>query len=299
MNHTDRHFFGVQKKASTVAWIACATCIACASGTLRADEGTAAAPEKPRIQQIRVEVRILEWHLTNAMDFDFAVLYTNNGEGGILRSADLTLPAQPPLSSAARVFLDGLDAGHGSFEGVIEALETVGTVKILSQPTVIVTVGDKDEGKVVSGTRIPYESVRAFGGVRLATTTEYRDTGIALQTTALPSKYEGLVHLRINVSVTDLSGFINIGTDDDGNALRVPVINSRSMVNEVVVRDRSVFIAGLLKSTSEIERRQGIPWISELPILRWFLSSYSRDTETKELVFLIRPEILDPVEGEL
>ncbi len=299
MNHTDRHFFKFGQKASAIAWIACATCIACAPGILRADEAAEASPEKPRIQQIRVEVRILEWQLTNAMDFDFAVLFSNQGEGGILRSADLTLPAQPPLSSAARVFLDGLDAGHGSFEAVIEALETVGSVKILSQPAVIITVGDKDEGKVVSGTRIPYESVRAFGGVRLATTTEYRDTGIALQTTALPSKYEGLAHLRINASVTDLSGFINIGTDDKGDPLRVPVINSRSMVNEVIVRDRSVFIAGLLKSTSEIERRRGVPWIAELPILRWFLNNYSRDTETTELVFLVRPEILDPVEGEL
>lgn len=264
----------------------------------------------PAPPQVRVEVRVLEWKLQNSKDFDFAVLF--NGEGGtILQSADLTLPSSDPLGSAARIFLSGLDTGSGSIEAVIETLERVGETETLFNTAVIVTVGGEAAaldptilndstkageyvGRVQSGTRIPYESVQPFGGVRLASTTQYRDTGVVLACVAKSIKYDEFIQLGIAASVTDLTGFINIGLNNENKPLRVPVLDTRRIENEIIVRDRSIFISGLLKTSRDIERRQGIPWVSELPVLRWLLSNYASDTETTELVFLVRPEILEP-----
>jgi type II secretory pathway component GspD/PulD (secretin) len=155
------------------------------------------------------------------------------------------------------------------------------------------------QGRVSSGSSIPYESVAAFGGTHLASTTQYRDTGVTLECSAQDIKYSEFINLKVKVAITDLTGFINIGANAKNDPLRAPVLDNRNIEAEIVVRDRSVFIAGLLKASREIERRQGVPWLSELPVLGLFLSNKRTDIETTELVFLVRPEILTPLRGAL
>jgi len=264
-----------------------------------------------QVRQVRVEVRVLEWKLDNSMDFDFAVLFTPFPEnaGNVIDSIDLTLPPTPSLSSAARLFLTGLDTGNGSFDAVIETLETAGDIEVLTQSAVIVPVVAKDataataayDGQVISSSRIPYETVKAFAGSQLASTTEYQNTGVTFQCNAMDIRYEEFVVLAINASVKNLTDFISVGVKfdpetEDNAPLLVPVTNTRTIANQVLVRDNSILIAGLLKSSKDIERRKGIPWISELPILKWFLSNVKIDSEVTELVFLVRTEILDPVD---
>jgi type II secretory pathway component GspD/PulD (secretin) len=260
------------------------------------------------VRQARVEIRILEWNLQNSTDYDFAVLFTGDTPGGIVETVDLTLPSRIPLSTGARMFLSGLDTGHGSFDAVIEALSSVGRIDILSQTAVIIPMAEKApgqewaafDGRVSSESRIPFETVKAFGGVRLATTTEYKNTGVSFQCNALGIRYDHFVQLAIKASVKDLNNFISVGTTFDqakssNEPLLVPVTDSREISNQILVRDGSIVIAGLLKSTQEIERRRGVPWISELPFLRHVLSSVSRDHQVKELVFLVRTELLDSI----
>lgn len=260
------------------------------------------------VRQARVEIRILEWDLTNSTDFDFAVLFSANAGGAIVDAVDLTLPARVPLSSAARLFLSGLDTGHGSFEGVIEALETVGRIDVLSQTAVIIPIQPKPagqewaafDGRVSSESRIPFETVKAFGGVQLATTTEYKNTGVAFQCNALDVRYDRFVQLALKATVTDLNNFISVGTTFDAaresnEPLLVPVTDNREISSQILVRDGSIVIAGLLKSSREIQRRRGIPWLSELPFLRSLLSNLQRETQVKELVFLVRTELLDSI----
>lgn len=261
------------------------------------------------VRQARVEIRILEWNLSNSTDFDFAVLFKGNDPGGILQSADLTLPSRTPLSSAARLFLSGLDTGSGSFDAVIEALSTVGKIDILSQTAVIIPIADKPagqewaafDGRVSSESRIPFETVKAFGGVQLSTTTEYKDTGVSFQCNALGIKYEDYVQLALKASVKDLNNFISVGTKFDeaearNEPLLVPVTDNREISSQILVRNGAIIIAGLLKSTQETERRQGIPWLSEIPFLRNLLSNVHKESRVRELVFLVKTEVLDAIE---
>jgi type II secretory pathway component GspD/PulD (secretin) len=62
----------------------------------------------------------------------------------------------------------------------------------------------------------------------------------------------------------------------------------------LIVPDRTVYIAGLMKTSRSSERNRGIPWISEIPVLNWFLTNKSRRNDETELVFLIKPEIMRP-----
>ena len=135
--------------------------------------------------------------------------------------------------------------------------------------------------------------------MRLATTTEFANEGVSLQCSALDIVQGEFIKLNYVASITDNSGFINVGVNDRNEALRVPVMDSRSIESNLIVRNRAVFIAGLLKSTREIERRQGIPWLSELPLLRWLFSNLTRDRQVIELVFLVRAEIIEPAQWGL
>lgn len=256
-------------------------------------ETTATEP----VQQVRVQVRVLEWQLNDLMDFDFAVLFNQNSPGSILQGGDLTLPSSMPLSSAARVFLSGMDAGNGTFDAVIETLESYASIEVLSQPEVVLTVGG-EPGVVRNTTDVPYETVTAFG-TSLATTTDFKEVGVTLECKIPEIRYGDLVHLDLTISVSDLVGSIIIGTDKNNNPMPVPIRDSRDMHAELIVKDGAILIAGLLKTSRELERRRGIPIISEIPPFRWFLRNNTRrfawDSEYTELIFLVRVDILEPI----
>ena len=253
--------------------------------------------------QVRIEAKILEWVTSNDFDFDFAVNYTANSASNILSAADLTLPSDPSLGSAARLFMGDMNAAGGTFDSVIETMETAGSVKVLFEPTVVLTSAQvpeadiaTDQGGVPARTtnnrRIPYQTSRVFG-VTLADVTEYRDAGVTLEANVIRVE-NNLVVLDMTTSVTDLTGFINIGTNSLGDPMSVPTFDTRAIHNRLILRDRLVFIAGLIKTTSKTARRQGIPWISEMPILRFFLTNRHNQNADSELVFLVKPEIVTP-----
>jgi general secretion pathway protein D len=257
--------------------------------------------------QVRLEARIIEWQTSDALSFDFAVRYTRvPGSDSSLQAADLTLPGSPPLQSAARLFIDEVNVGQsGSLDGVIETLQSVGDVRILSQPSIVLTSRQTPldqlntpapppnyDAKLSNNQRIPYETVRN-AGYTLASVTEYRDSGVTLDVSVL-NVTDGLVILDMRTEVSDLVDTVNVGVNGAGEPMAVPVLDSRMVRNRLIVPDRTPFIAGLLKTVREDNGRQGIPWLSELPLLRWIFAS-NQDTDTNtELVFLVKAEIVTP-----
>ncbi len=278
--------------------------------------------------QVIVEGLVLEWQVKENFDFDYALRY-DGGPGSIVDAIDLTLPADPSLASAGRIFFDNMDAAGGTFSGYIEALEEVGEVKVLSQPKIPVyvrsqpdTIGEINDPKIpynainnpkepkpfydarlANNTRIPYESAQAVG-VRLASVTEYRDTGVTMDVSVLlvipgdPNATDGvtepLVVMDIRTSVQELADFINVGLNERHEPMRVPVTEARTIQSRLVIPDRTVFLAGMMKTSRTSQRRRGIPWLGELPGLSLFLTSKKDMSSDTELVFLVKPEIITP-----
>lgn len=261
--------------------------------------------DPPLAPQVRLEARVLEWQATNSLDFDFAVEFERTAPGSILDGADLTLSADPTLGSAARIFFEG-DNQFGTFDAVIEALETVSSVRILSQPSVILTSQEIPEdqinsdpappgnltSKISNAVKIPYETAVASGQT-LVSFTEYRDTGVTLGVN-VPKVLDDLIVVDLHTTVSDLTGFITVGLNQRNEPLQVPTIDSRTIHNRIIIPDRMVFIAGLIKTTRKTERHRGIPFLSEMPLLRYLLANTRSSSEDTELVFLLKPEIIYP-----
>ena len=265
-----------------------------------------AAAQAPTAPQVRIEARVLEWRVRDGLDFDFAVRYQRAPDASnILNAADLTLPADPTLTNATRLFFDGMDASGGSIDAMIEALETVGDVRVLSQPSIMLTSKQTPldqlnqptpppayDSKLANSIRVPYETVQNVA-FNLASVTDYRDQGVTLNVSVLHVA-DSLVALDMHTEVKDLTDFISVGLNPNDQPMRVPVMDTRVIENRLIVPDRTPVIAGLIKTQRQIKTGSGVPWISELPVLKWFLSNRRERTEDIELVFLIKPEIVTP-----
>jgi type II secretory pathway component GspD/PulD (secretin) len=103
---------------------------------------------------------------------------------------------------------------------------------------------------------------------------------------------EGLVVLDLNTRIKDLTGFIRVGLNQREEPMRVPTFDTREIENRLIVPDGTVFLAGVMKTTRQIERRRGVPILSDLPLLRHLTSSRRESYEDAELVFLVKPEVL-------
>lgn len=268
------------------------------SPALRAEQ------ERP---QVRIEACVLEWQHLDSLDVDFAVAYQRDaGSGSNVRDAGLTTMTDQPLGSAARVFFDNLETEAGSFEAVIEALSSAGTVRILSRPYNVVTSSEIEESefnnlktdpayeaKLNNETEVPYESAKAVGN-NLVSVTEYQKAGVSLVVSVEKVIDNHLVLLTMDTDVSDITGFVSVGLNNQNEPMRVPTVDRRSIKNRLIVVDNKMFIAGLMKTSQQVEQRRGIPWLGELPLLKYIFSSTRTVTVEKELVFLIKAQILTP-----
>ena len=272
---------------------------------VRAEEDKPAGNvERP---QVIVEAAVLEWQVTDDFDFNYALRYIGSPDRN-LDQIDLTLPADPSLASAARIFFEETDIRDGTLDGYIEALDRYGTVHIHAQSKIPLVVSELSSqindpgvdfsarnhyrGKVSNETKIPYETAET-AGLRLISVTQYLDTGIVLEV-GVPAVVGDLVVLDVRASMNDLSGFINVGLNNENRAMRVPLAEGRTIQNRLIVPDRRNYLAGMMKVTRKSHQRRGIPWISELPILNIVLSSHKVRYHDSELLFLVRPEVLTP-----
>jgi type II secretory pathway component GspD/PulD (secretin) len=277
--------------------------------------------------QVLIEGRVLEWQVSDEFNFAFGIDYMREaGGGGIVQGGDLTLPANPSLSSAARIFFEDVDISNGSFDAFIETLEQVGQVKVLFKPSIVLTarhinregieedpINDPEldldkydpeshieskkypnyyDARLSNSTRIPYEFAEAIG-VRLVSVTQYLDTGVTMDVSVLDVD-DDLVTVDLRTTVQDLSGFVNVGLNERNEATRVPMREARKIQNRVIIPDRMIFLAGLIKSTTRQYQRQGIPWLGEIPILNLIFSNRRNQYQDIELVFLIKPEVITP-----
>lgn len=263
-----------------------------------------AEQERP---QVRIEACVLEWQHLDSLDVDFAVAYQRDpGSGSNVRDAGLTTMTDQPLGSAARLFFDNLETQAGSFDAVIEALSSAGTVSILSRPYNVVTSAEIEESefnnlktdpayeaKLNNETEVPYESAKAVGN-NLVSVTEYQKAGVSLVVSVEKVIDNHLVLLTMDTDVSDITGFVSVGLNNQNEPMRVPTVDRRSIKNRLIVVDNKMFIAGLMKTSQQVEQRRGIPWLGELPLLKYIFSSTRTVTVEKELVFLIKAQILTP-----
>jgi general secretion pathway protein D len=163
---------------------------------------------------------------------------------------------------------------------------------ILSTPTLLTL--DNYQAKIVVGQNVPFvtgsfttpvaAATPATGAVNPFQTIERKDVGITLR--IKPQVSEGsTVRLEIYQEVSDIAQTILTGASD-------LITNKRSIETKVVVDDGATIVLGGLIQNTLNETTQGIPYLSEIPILGALFRFKSMERKRTNLMIFLRPVII-------
>jgi pilus assembly protein CpaC len=182
-------------------------------------------------------------------------------------------------------FFPGLNLG-----ATLQALEQRGVVEVLAEPNVMAVNGK--EASFLAGGEYPYPVAQASGTSGGSTISiSFKEYGVRLNfiPTITP---RGTIRLQVapEVSALDFTNAVEISGFD------VPAITERKVKTEVELSDGQSFVIGGLLDKNENEAFQKIPFLGDIPILGKFFQSIQRTKTDTELVVIVTPEIVAPIE---
>ena len=248
-------------------------------------------------QQVMLEVKVAEVS-KSLLDRLGANLNISGGTGmsyGIL--SDLLSGGAGKLRVPSDINTT-LDANNVRTKGglIIDAEKKDGLIKVLAEPNIISISGQ--EASFLAGGKIFIPVARAntaTGGVTV--TLEEKEFGVGLKFT--PTVLQGgLIHLKVSPEVSELSQTGSPFTSSDGTTSILPSVSTRRVQTTVQLMDgQSLAIAGLIKNnvTETVKR---FPMLGEIPILGALFRSSEFQSDQTELMFLITPHLVKPLNAQ-
>ena len=180
----------------------------------------------------------------------------------------------------------------GQFSLFLNALRTNSLAKILAEPNLMAL--DGQPARFLAGGLFPYpvpQSSSIPGGTAVVTV-QFANFGAILS--FLP---QILANDVIRLDVEPVFSALNFGAGTTINGGRVPAINQRSARTVVELREgQTLAIAGLLQTTQNSTTIR-VPGLGDLPIVGPIFSSNQIETVETELVVLVTPELVAPMEA--
>ena len=251
--------------------------------------------------QVQVEARILEVTLVN--EFSFGVQWyleglagattSNSGGTSSLVPGDSGNHQQGAVGGGGNT-LGASDGFYYSFlthnlQVAVHAMESNGKTKVLSAPSVVVMNNQTANFQV--GDEVPINTTslninsNADNVVNNAT---YIPTGVLL--TVQPRVNPGgLVYMSINQQVSSVLG-------NSANAQGNPTISERSINTQVAVQSGQTVLLGGMIQQQEVDQRQGMPWLSRIPLLGSLFGTRSRNRTRTEIIVLLTPKVISSSE---
>ena len=169
---------------------------------------------------------------------------------------------------------------------VVKALEQNGWFESLAEPNLIAYNGQ--EASFLAGGEFPIYAVGGNGSANIT----YKEYGVKLKFRPTIAGDVIRLHVRPEVSALDFANGISAA------GVRIPALTSRYAETEIELRDGQSFaIAGLLDSIGQ-EDKQGILGLSNLPIIGAFFRTKANRTERTELMVLITPRLVRPLDPD-
>ncbi len=225
--------------------------------------------------------------------FDLGGLNTVGGiTTGEYSPPNLTVPSTGPLATFSNE-LNLLALGPGNLPlGVsVEALETRGLVEVLAEPNVLAANGK--QASFLAGGEYPYPVVQGgVAGSAASISIDFKEYGVRLNfiPTITP---RGTIRLQVapEVSALDFTNAVEV------SGFSVPAITSRKMNTEVELADGQSFVLGGLLDNRDTESFNKIPFLGDIPILGKFFQSDMKTKSNTELIVIVTPEIVAPIQA--
>ena len=180
-------------------------------------------------------------------------------------------------------------AHSNDIRATLNALEQRTTVKVVSAPKLMVL--NNQTAALQVGDQVPVLSAQVSqpnnsGGPPITSNSvEYKDTGVILKITPRVN-VSGTVLLDVSQEVSDVSP-TKTGVSNS------PTISTRRIATTVSVQDGQVIALGGLFRNSKSYGKNGIPYLSRIPVVGSLLFGNTDNSEKRtELIILIKPHVL-------
>jgi len=192
-----------------------------------------------------------------------------NGVGGLV------------FSDFLNIFFFQRNQGIG---GVLRALRQTGGFQSLAEPNLIAYNGQ--EATFLSGGEFPIPIVSGNTGNVSVTFKEY---GVRLRFKPTIAGDVIRLHVRPEVSALDFNNGVTL------SGIRIPALTTRYAETEVELRDGQSFaVAGLLNTIGQHDNAE-IPFLAQVPIIKWLFKTQAKRNETTELLVLVTPRLVKPL----
>ncbi len=233
-------------------------------------------------QQILLEVRFAEMQRGTVKALGIDSLQFGNQAGILSRTnGSASFPGSGVTGSLSGSF------NTPGFSFRLSALERQGLIRTLAQPNIIALSGET--ANFLAGGEFPVPVGVAING-QIAIEFKQFGVGLAFTPTLLE---DGLINLLVapEVSSLDPAAGIDIG------GLRIPGLKVRRARTTLELRDGQTFaLAGLIQSDFR-DTVSAVPLLGKIPILGALFRSTNFDRQETELVILVTPRIVRPVQA--
>lgn len=244
------------------------------------------ALDRPQ-EQVAIEATIAEVTLTNDLRYGVQFFLNSNdiGLGGNKGSTGLFQEAGKAVLSRTLPGFNLLLGPETEPRVVIDALRGVTEVKVLSSPTVVVL--DNKPALLQVGDEIPIVTRTAQSvtdpQAPIVNNVEFRNTGVILK--VLPRiTGNGTINLVVEQEISSVQR-------SQAQSL-TPTISQRKVGSTVSVTSGQTVMLGGLISERQQRGRDGVPVLSDLPLIGDAFRSNQNSATRTELIILIRTQII-------
>jgi general secretion pathway protein D len=258
----------------------------------RVIERTIRQIDRPQLQ-VAIEATVAEVTLNNNLNYGVQFFLTSNDLGfkADRGTALNTSATQPPtvVDKVAGAFLNRAFPGFNFLIGpekqprlILDALHAVTSVKVLSNPSVVVI--DNQTATLQVGDDVPISTGTAnvlSGNNTVVNTIDYRNTGIILRVNPRVN-VNGNIRLEIEQEISNVAPTAGADT-------LTPTVSQRKVKSSIsIASGQTVLLAGLISERQE-RGSSGLPILDQIPGL---FSERTNGLVRTELIIFIRPQII-------
>ncbi len=162
--------------------------------------------------------------------------------------------------------------------------------QLLAHPRIRISDGEKATLHIGDSIPIPvttFNTAQTVGGnIVPITSFQYKDTGIQIEITPRIHHNQEIT-LKLKIDVSNLSGYVQ-----GSGGQQQPIIGTRAISSTIRLKDGETnLLAGLIR-TDDSDTENGIPGLSDIPVLGRLFSKTHADRHRTDLVLTLTPHII-------
>ncbi|MGC8733764.1 MAG: secretin N-terminal domain-containing protein [bacterium] len=258
-----------------------------------------------KLPQVLISVEVLEVNRDKAKAL--GITY-NETTGSVFTVLTEALPSGNVGGGGVGGGTGGVGAGTGTSQTFVETgrvnfpvrsamnlsltinfLQKEGASRILANPKVLTSDGKK--ASILIGDKVPYiqnlQTSVAVGSTTSNFNVQFEDIGTKLEFQPFVTK-DGYINLIIHPQVSTLKQML-----PGPGGTTIPLIGTREVQTEVVVKSGSVIVIGGLINDEERKTYIKVPFLGDIPVIGKLFQYKRNEKVNSEIIFVIKPEIIN------